>query len=174
MNYLQIPYDDVQTYNALWNEKMCKPIDMNKDEVQLLLKILSYLKLDTYNWKNPEHMLNKILSIYGNINMNEFCSEMPDLCDMINFSAKEIGIISELSLTDFQNLVCSIKLKTTCQKGDKNCNVASNPSDIAKSFCNSTCSSKNYKQFFENYINQPYNERYDVAFNYLCKHTCNK
>lgn len=167
----QLPYDFVQKQNVLL-KKVCELVKLNRREADVLLRILDTLDMDTYTWNDPEHFLNYIVDKHGNKNMIDFCSETPEVCDVMEFSVQEIGLLAKLTVGDFQRLVCNLKFKTKCKKGDQNCNVGSGQ-DMVRWFCDKTCKDKSYKEFHRNYTTLPYKRRHDEFYDRLCA-SCDK
>ena len=169
MSYPQLPYEYVQEQNAYASKMLCKPLKrMSQRQYDLIAKLLSIFDLDTYSWKDPNHIVNQFLDSYGNVKLVDFCSEMPEMCDLASFTVKEMGALTKMSLKDLQEAACSFELQTTCQQGDKNCG---NLQEVADYFCNKTCASRDFKGFHKNYSKSPYYGRYEGWYDSLCK-TC--
>lgn len=169
MSYPQLPYEYVQQQNAYTNETVCKPFRrISQQQFDLTVKVLAIFDLDTYTWKDPNHIVNQFLESYGNVKVADFCSAMPEMCDLASFTLKEINALAKMSLKDLQEAACSFELQTTCQQGDQNCG---NLQDVADYFCTKTCANKDYQGFHQNYSKSPYSSKYDDWYENLCK-TC--
>lgn len=163
----QLPYDVVQEANASV-DGACKQIKMNRETVAVLLKIASALNLDTYSRKDAKHILSVLFNQYlvdNDTNMVDVCSRVPYLCDALEFTIREIGVLSQLSVDDFENFVCNFRFKTTCEEGDENCDT---DLGLKNQFCDETCKNKSFKEFHENYSNLAYQKKYDGFYKDLC------
>lgn len=173
MKQLQLPYNAVQETNASV-ASACEKIKMNREMVAVLLKIASVLDLDTYSQKDAKHIVSILFNQYlvkNGTNMVDACSRLPHLCNALEFTVREIGLLSKLSVDDFENFVCNFRFKTTCEEGDKNCNVdpmMPGPLLTMRQFCEETCKNKTFKEFHENYWNIAYQDRYDGFYDGLC------
>lgn len=171
MRYFQLPYNAVQEANASV-AGACGQIKMNREVVAVLLKIASALDLDTYSRKDAKHIVSVLFNQYlveNGTNMVDACSRVPYLCDALEFTVREIGLLSKLSVDDFEKFICNFRFKTTCEEGDENCNVdPMGPLLTMRQFCEETCKNKTFKEFHENYWNIAYQDRYDGFYNDLC------